>query len=67
MNLLSRHAAFIVVLVVYATLLAVQIDHGLASGDGHGAVRSVQTLLIDGKIDVFKHDEGLRLTLLGTS
>jgi hypothetical protein len=52
MNLLSRHAAFIVVLVVYATLLAVQIDHGLASGDGHGAVRSVQTLLIDGKIDV---------------
>src|SRR5882762_9866717 len=52
MNLLSRHAAFIVVLVVYATLLAVQIDHGLASGDGHGAVRSVQTLLLDGKIDV---------------
>src|SRR6266404_5296639 len=29
-----------------------QIDHGLASGDGHGIVRSVQTLLDNGQIDV---------------
>ncbi len=52
MNLLSRHAAFIVVLVAYAAALAIQIDHGLTSGDGHGIIRSVQTLLSDGKVDV---------------
>ncbi len=52
MNLLSRHAAFTFVLVVYAAMLAIQIDHGLASGDGHGIVRSVQTLLDNGQIDV---------------
>ena len=52
MKVLSRHGVFISVLVVYATILALQIDHGLASGDGHGIVRTVQTLLNNGKIDV---------------
>src|SRR5262249_21138723 len=31
---------------------AIHIDHGLASGDGHGIVRTVQTLVSSGKIDV---------------
>src|SRR5262245_2704625 len=52
MTLLSRHAAFVVVLIIFAAVLAIQIDHGLASGDGHGIVRTVQTLLNAGKIDV---------------
>jgi len=52
MNLLSRHAAFVVFLLIYAAVLALQIDHGLASGDGHGAVQSIQTLLDNGKIEV---------------
>ena len=52
MTRLSRHAAFIVILVLYAAVVAIQIDHGLASGDGHGIVRTVQTLLSSGKIDV---------------
>src|SRR5205823_6173233 len=52
MNLLSRHGAFIALLVVYATILAFQFDHGLASGDGHGIVRSVQTLLDNGRWEV---------------
>src|SRR5437763_2412304 len=52
MKVLSRHGVFISVLVVYATILALQIDHGLASGDGHGIVRTVQTLSNNGKIDV---------------
>jgi len=52
MTLLSRHAAFVVVLIIFAAVLAIQIDHGLASGDGHGIVRTVQTLLNTGKIDV---------------
>jgi hypothetical protein len=52
MILLSRHGAIILVLVVFATILGFQIDHGLASGDGHGIVRTVQTLLSSGKIDV---------------
>jgi hypothetical protein len=52
MIVLSRHAAFILVLVIFAAVLAGQIDHGLASGDGHGIVRTVQTLLSTGKVDV---------------
>lgn len=52
MTRLSRHAAFILILVSYSAVLAIQIDHGLASGDGHGIVRTVQTLLSSGKIDV---------------
>ena len=52
MTRLSRHAAFILILVIYAVVVAIQIDHGLASGDGHGIVRTVQTLLSSGKIDV---------------
>jgi hypothetical protein len=49
---LSRHAAFLLVLLIFVAVLAVQVDHGLASGDGHGIVRTVQTLLNTGKIDV---------------
>jgi hypothetical protein len=52
MNLLPRHAALLILLLVYGVLLALQFDHGLASGDGHGIVRTVQTLLDSGKIDV---------------
>lgn len=52
MNPLSRHAAFIVFFFIYAAVLALQIDHGLTSGDGHGIVRSVEMLLDNGKIDV---------------
>jgi hypothetical protein len=52
MNLLARHGAFLLILVLYATVIALQIDHGLASGDGHGIVRSVETLLSNGRIDV---------------
>jgi hypothetical protein len=54
MNLsaLSRHGAVILVLVVYGALLAFQFNHGLASGDGHGIVRTVQTLLNRGQVEV---------------
>ena len=52
MILFSRHGAIILVLVVFTAILAFQIDHGLASGDGHGIVRTVETLLSSGKIDV---------------
>src|SRR5437763_4198014 len=52
MNLLSRHGAFIAFVVGYAAILAFQLDHGLASGDGHGIVRSVQTLLDNGRWEV---------------
>lgn len=52
MILLSRHGAIVFVLVIFAAILALQIDHGLASGDGHGIVRSVQTLLSTAKVDV---------------
>ena len=52
MNLLSRHGAFIAFVVVYAAVLAFQFDHGLASGDGHGIVRSVQALLDNGHWEV---------------
>lgn len=52
MNQLSRHAAFVVFLLIYAAALALQIDHGLASGDGHGAVQSIQSLLDNGKIEI---------------
>jgi hypothetical protein len=50
--IVSRHAAFILAFVIFAVVLAGQIDHGLASGDGHGIVKTVQTLLNTGKIDV---------------
>lgn len=49
---MSRHAAFILAFVIFAVVLAGQIDHGLASSDGHGIVKTVQTLLNTGKIDV---------------
>jgi hypothetical protein len=51
-NLLSRHAAFIAFLIFYAAILAVQFDHGLASGDGHGIVRTVQALLDNSRWEV---------------
>jgi hypothetical protein len=49
---LSRHGAFVVFLVVYGAILAFQFDHGLASGDGHGIVRTVQALLDSGRWEV---------------
>ena len=54
MNLsaLSRHGAFVVVLVFYGALLAFQFDHGLASGDGHGIVHSAQALVNGGRLEV---------------
>ena len=52
MTLLSRHGAFVLFLFFYGALLAFQFNHGIASGDGHGVVRSVQTLLSGGHIEV---------------
>src|ERR1043166_6578031 len=52
MTLLSRHGAFVLFLFFYGALLAFQFNHGIASGDGHGIVRSVQTLLSGGHIEV---------------
>jgi len=49
---LSRHGAFVVFLFVYGAILAFQFDHGLASGDGHGIVRTVQALLDNGRWEV---------------
>src|SRR5438552_1858353 len=49
---LSRHGAFIVFLFVYGAILAFQFGHGLASGDGHGIVRTVQALLDTGRWEV---------------
>jgi hypothetical protein len=54
MNLsaLSRHGALVVLLVFYSALLAIQLDHGLASGDGHGIVRVTQALVNGGQLEV---------------
>ena len=52
MTLLSRHGAFILFLVFFGALLAFQFNHGLASGDAHGIVRTIQTLLDAGRIEV---------------
>jgi len=49
---LSRHGAFVVVLVFYGAILALQFNHGLASGDGHGIVRATQALLNGGQLEV---------------
>jgi hypothetical protein len=49
---LSRHGAFVAFLILYGAILALQFDHGLASGDGHGIVRTTQALLNGGRIDV---------------
>src|SRR5207302_2706922 len=49
---LSRHGAFVVLLLFYGAILALQFNHGLASGDGHGIVRSTQALLNGGQLDV---------------
>jgi len=49
---LSRHGAFFALLVLYGAILALQLDHGLASGDGHGIVRTTQALLNGGQLDV---------------
>jgi hypothetical protein len=49
---LSRHGAFVVLLVFYGAILALQFNHGLASGDGHGIVRTTQALLNGGRLDV---------------
>lgn len=49
---LSRHGAFITFLFVYGAILAFQSGHGLASGDGHGIVRTVQALLDSGRWEV---------------
>src|SRR5205814_10473458 len=52
MTVLSRHGALVLFLVIFAAILAVQIDHGLTSGDGHGIIGTVETLLSRGQIDV---------------
>lgn len=49
---LSRHGAFVVLLVSYGAILALQFNHGLASGDGHGIVRATQALLNGGQLEV---------------
>ena len=49
---LSRHGAFVLLLVFYGALLAFQFDHGLASGDGHGVVHTTQALLNGGQLEV---------------
>ena len=49
---LSRHGAFVVFLLFYGAILALQFNHGLASGDGHGIVRTTQALLNGGQLDV---------------
>jgi len=49
---LSRHGAFVVLLVFYGAILALQFNHGLASGDGHGIVRATQALLNGGQLEV---------------
>jgi hypothetical protein len=49
---LSRHGAFVVLLVFYGAILAFQFNHGLASGDGHGIVRTTQALLNGGQLEV---------------
>src|ERR1700737_1990950 len=49
---LSRHGAFVVLFVFYGAILALQFNHGLASGDGHGIVRATQALLNGGQLEV---------------
>jgi len=49
---LSRHGAFVVLLLFYGAILALEFNHGLASGDGHGIVRTTQALLNGGQLDV---------------
>jgi hypothetical protein len=49
---LSRHGAVVVFLVFYGAILALQFNHGLASGDGHGIVRATQALLNGGRLEV---------------
>jgi len=48
---LSRHGAFVVLLLFYGAILGLQFNHGLASGDGHGIVRTTQALLNGGQFD----------------
>ena len=52
MIVLWRHRAFVAFLIVYGAILAFQFNHGIASGDGHGIVSTVQTLLNSGRIEV---------------
>jgi hypothetical protein len=52
MILVWRHRAFIAFLIVYGALLAFQFNHGVASGDAHGIIRAVQTLIDTGKVQV---------------
>src|SRR4030081_1133478 len=49
---LSRHGAFVVLLVFYGAILALQFNPGVASGDGHGIVRATQALLNGGQLEV---------------
>jgi hypothetical protein len=49
---LSRHGALVVLLLFYGAILALQFNHGLASGDGHGIVRATQALLDSGRLEV---------------
>ncbi|HET9857527.1 MAG TPA: hypothetical protein VFP99_06800 [Chthoniobacterales bacterium] len=49
---LSRHGAFVVLLLFYGGILTLQFNHGLSSGDGHGIVRATQALLNGGQLEV---------------
>lgn len=49
---LSRHGAFVVPLFFYGAILALQFNHGLASGDGQGIVRATQAVVNGGQLEV---------------
>src|ERR1700746_2610399 len=49
---LSRHWLFAVLSIAYLATLCAQLNHGLASGDAHGVVATVQLLVGKGQIEV---------------
>ena len=49
---LSRHWLFLSFLALYGALLLSQLNHGLASGDAHGIVRTTQTLVENHRLEV---------------
>jgi hypothetical protein len=49
---LSRHWLFLSFLALYGALLLSQLNHGLASGDAHGIVRTTQALVESHRLEV---------------
>ena len=49
---LARHWPFTSFIVLYGTLLLSQLQHGLASGDAHGIVRTAQALVENHRLEV---------------